>query len=84
MNPNATGHAFSTANRPLHLKLTVAVLVAAGVLSTASVWAQQQPEVNVVTVSGVRAAALAGDAAAFAVAPPAAAVDRLAGRYRPS
>jgi iron complex outermembrane recepter protein len=43
--------------RPFALKLTVATLAAAGVLTTASVWAQQVDSANVVTVSGVRAAA---------------------------
>jgi iron complex outermembrane receptor protein len=49
-----------TSVRPLTLKLTVAALAAAGVLSSASVWAQDAANVDttaVVTVSGVRKAA---------------------------
>ncbi len=62
MTPTASGRpAHST--RPMTLKLTVAALAGAGILSSASVWAQEaapaapaEPS-SIVTVSGVRAAA---------------------------
>ena len=55
MRSTATGR--STAVSPMKMKLTVAILAGAGILSSASVWAQQQPDGDVATVvvTGVRA-----------------------------
>lgn len=72
---NTTGPLAATSPRPIILKATVAALACIGLLSTASVWAQDavvadasgEPavEVSVVTVSGVRRAdSIAGLAAA--------------------
>ena len=67
MNTTAPGQVTTHSDRPFTLRLTVAALTAAGVLSSASVWAQDAAQVAdkeaaakdpaVVVVSGVRRAA---------------------------
>ncbi|MES2325628.1 MAG: TonB-dependent receptor [Pseudomonadota bacterium] len=64
MKPTIHGRRPAPSDRPFTLNMTVAALAAAGVLSSASVWARQAPaatepaaETAVVVVSGVRRAA---------------------------
>lgn len=62
MNMKASGQVVAKHSRPFTLKVSVASLVAVGVLSGASVWAQEivpvaSPDGAVVTVTGVRLAA---------------------------
>jgi iron complex outermembrane receptor protein len=60
MKPITSGSAAGTSARPFTLKLTVGALAAAGVLSGASVWAQDAAKIDtssVVTVTGVRKSA---------------------------
>ncbi|MGO4467747.1 TonB-dependent receptor plug domain-containing protein, partial [Pseudoduganella sp. RAF53_2] len=56
MMHSATGQ-ITPNNYTFALKVTVASLLAAGMLSSASVWAQEANQDNVVTVTGVRRAA---------------------------
>ncbi len=73
MNTKFTGPVAARSDRPMHLRVTVAALAAAGVLSSASVWAQNAAQVaeqqakpaedgTVVVVSGVRKAAQSAQA----------------------
>ena len=60
MKPITAGHGAVASARPFTLKLSVGVLAAAGLLSGASVWAQDAAQVDttsIVTVSGVRKSA---------------------------